>query len=377
MKRILFIGNAHHQLIFNMVKWLKYKDPEIRVDIINTKYNKDKELPSYYNEIYNYSIPEKLNLTPFFGKVAHIRNIKKFIRESPYTYQAVHFHFARTIYSSLIRELRKKTQKIVVTVWGSDFNAVSRFTKKRLRKLFNQADIVSLSNETMMVKFLNYYNWENKNSKFKIVKIGLEPLEYLQKKTFVKNDCKEKLNLPIDRIIISLGYNGSPNQQHIKIISALKNNTDLSEWKNKLFFVVPVTYGATKEYLRKVEVAITDLGFPFILYKSFLSEKEIACLRLHTDILIQLQRNDQFSGSMQEHIYAGGVVITGSWLPYTPLSNEGVYFRSIDNANKVVDELLFVLMNLETEKEKCKNNKNKIYQISSWKANIDKWIDLY
>lgn len=376
MKRILIIGDAHHQLIFNMVKWIRLVNPDIKVDIINTKYNTNKEIPEHYNEIYNYSISEKLNLTPFFGKAAHIRNIKKLIRQNPNTYDAVHFHFARTIYTSLIHELRKITDKIILTVWGSDFNAASSHTKKHLRKLFSRVDIISLSNESMMDNFLNYYNWSNDDEKFKIVRFGLEPLEYLKKNKTVKT-CKEELGLPEDHIVISLGYNGSQNQQHLKIISTLNTNKDLQNWKNKLFFVVPVTYGASKEYLLELEMALAKFDFPYILYKKFLSEREIACLRLHTDIMIQLQQNDQFSGSMQEHLYAGGVVITGSWLPYSPLTKAGIYLKSIDRVEELGDELYNVLLNLKAEKERCMKNRELIYHLSSWKNNVEKWIELY
>ena len=44
MKRILYIGDAHSQFIYNLVKWIHQHDPEYCIDIINTKYKKKKDL---------------------------------------------------------------------------------------------------------------------------------------------------------------------------------------------------------------------------------------------------------------------------------------------------------------------------------------------
>ena len=73
------------------------------------------------------------------------------------------------------------------------------------------------------------------------------------------------------------------------------------------------------------------------------------------------------------------LVITGSWLTYNDLSQEGIFFHVIDT----IDDLKSVLpMLLETKGYQLSNRikeKNKIgvAKLSSWKTNIDKWHEIY
>jgi hypothetical protein len=377
MKRILYIGDAHSQFIYNLVKWIHQHDPEYCIDIINTKYKKKKELKDYYCNVFNYEVPEYITQIPFLGKLFHIQKILKILKTIPYRYEAVHFHFARTIYIHLLKEVGKITDKKVLTVWGSDFYSVSDHTRKRLGKLLAGVDTVTFANEEVRNQVQDFYSVKKSPGEFRIAKFGLEPLEYLNKNVDEIMHFREELDLPEDRIIISLGYNGNPIQQHLKILRVLKEDKEFMKYKDRVFIIVPVTYGGTKEYVSKVEKLLKETDLPYKMFLKFLTEKEIAAIRVFTDILIQLQLSDQFSGSMQEHLFAGGVVITGSWLPYSTFKNEGVYFRTIGSLDQCSVELRFVIDSLDDEKMKCRENKEKIYKLSSWSGNVESWIDLY
>ena len=377
MKRILYIGDAHSQFNYNLVKWICKHDSEYCIDIINTKYKRDKKLTDHYCNIYNYEVPEYISQTPLLGKFFHIREILKILKTIPYRYQAVHFHFARTIYIYLLKEVGRIADKKVLTIWGSDFFAVSEHTRKRLGKLISGVDTVSIANEEVRNIVQDYYSLNNNNGKFRIAKFGLEPLEYLKTNPDEVKYLRKDLGLPEDRIIISLGYNGNTIQQHLKILKFLQNDSGFRKYKDRIYIVVPVTYGGTKEYISKIDDLLRESGFSYKMFTEFLSEKEIAALRFSTDILIQLQVSDQFSGSMQEHLFAGGVVITGSWLPYSTFKNEGVYFRTISNLDQISGELQLVIDSLNDEKIKCRKNKEIIYKLSSWGGNVESWMDLY
>ncbi len=377
MKRILYIGDAHSQFIYNLVKWIRNHDPEYCIDIINTKYKKTKELKDYYCKVYNYEVSEQLTKIPLLGKFLHIQKILKIIRSIPYKYEAVHFHFARTIYIHLLKEAGKITGKKILTIWGSDFYNVSDHTRKRLGKLLKGMDILTFANEEVKTHVQDNYAFNRNSGKFRIARFGLEPLEYLKESLVRIEYLRKDMNLPEDRIIISLGYNANPIQQHLKILKFLQNDKEFMKYKDRVFIIVPVTYGGTREYVSKIEDHLRESNLSYKMLTDFLTEKEIAALRLSTDILIQLQLSDQFSGSMQEHLFAGGVVITGSWLPYSTFINEGVYFRTISDLDQVSTELRFVIDSLDDEKMKCRENKDKIYKLSSWSENVDSWIDLY
>jgi hypothetical protein len=100
-------------------------------------------------------------------------------------------------------------------------------------------------------------------------------------------------------------------------------------------------------------------------------------LRKAPDIMIQLQKNDSFSASTQEHLYGENVLITGNWLPYGDLLEAGVYFRTADSCEASGDELLYCISNLETEKQKCTSNPDAVYKLSSWESNFPSWLRLY
>jgi spore maturation protein CgeB len=96
-----------------------------------------------------------------------------------------------------------------------------------------------------------------------------------------------------------------------------------------------------------------------------------------SDILIHVQTTDQLSSKMLQEMYAGSVVIAGSWLPYQQLFDDGIYFVSIDSIDELADTLTYVIGHLDEYKEKCKGNKDKVYKMSSWNNVADKWMRMW
>jgi len=138
-----------------------------------------------------------------------------------------------------------------------------------------------------------------------------------------------------------------------------------------------MTYGTEPEYRNKLKEALTRFPYPHAAIEYFLSDEDNAHLRKATDILIQVQKSDSFSASTQEHMFAGNLLITGDWLPYGDLEESGIYFRKIGLPRKSGDELLYCIEHLSQEKEKCNQNADAIYKLSSWSANIPHWLELY
>jgi len=93
--------------------------------------------------------------------------------------------------------------------------------------------------------------------------------------------------------------------------------------------------------------------------------------------MIQLQKSDQLSGTMQESLFAGSIVITGSWLPYQVLQDEGVYFKSISEFSELPGKLFEIIQNLNKENQKCSRNRSIIHRFSSWEYTINDWLLAY
>jgi glycosyltransferase involved in cell wall biosynthesis len=108
-----------------------------------------------------------------------------------------------------------------------------------------------------------------------------------------------------------------------------------------------------------------------------MNDREVAFLRLSSDIMIQVQNTDSFSSSMREHLYAGNVVITGDWLPYETLDKKGCFMLKVSDVDLVGEKLVYAINNLDSLKKRCQGNPEIIWELSSWENNIDSWCNLY
>jgi hypothetical protein len=93
--------------------------------------------------------------------------------------------------------------------------------------------------------------------------------------------------------------------------------------------------------------------------------------------MIQVQTTDQFSGAMQEHLYDGNHVITGSWLPYDLLKRKGVLFDQINHMDELPATIRRVFVNYATNSSLRKKNATIMHEISAWEHTIDDWLKLY
>ena len=99
-------------------------------------------------------------------------------------------------------------------------------------------------------------------------------------------------------------------------------------------------------------------------------------LRIVSNILITIQKTDALSSAIQEHIYAGGILIAGDWLPYQILSENGVFYLTtpLESLSETISK---TIENYALLKNKCMENNVKTAEISSWNAVIKDWIAIY
>ena len=149
------------------------------------------------------------------------------------------------------------------------------------------------------------------------------------------------------------------------------------ELMDEIQLILPITYGGTPKYKNQLLEKLKQLPFEYIFYDTFLTDEKVAQIRKASDIMIQLQLTDQFSGSMQEHLYSRNVVITGSWLPYETMKENGAWFIEIDKLEELYKVIPEIIKDFEKYELKTKNNPQVISELSSWDKNIYSWIDLY
>lgn len=380
--RILIIGVRSHIFIRSFVRWLRRSKLQIdNVDILSiAEKSSNKSEDELFDNIYSVSTTV-LNKLPLLEKIADVfyhANFRKLLQRISPSYDLIHVHYIENIVlrnASFFK--RVKQPKIVVSIWGSDYYRRGEKSKIKMLKLLNRADITTFTNKVTQKDLIQFYFNTGKRSDIKteVLRFGLEPLEILKNLNKTPAESKQFLELPTDAYVVCVGYNANPAQQHIEIIKGLiKKEKELPE---NLIIILPLTYGSKQTYVGKIKNELKKGRFKSKLFLSYMTELEVAHLRNACDVMIQLQITDQFSGSMQEHLYCGNIVITGSWLPYKTMDEQGVYFRKIDHVSKIGDELADCFKDYQNERSKYEYNKDVIYSLSSWKSNINRWTNLY
>jgi hypothetical protein len=375
--RLLLVGNANHQFITNLTNWLRKADSDIQIDILTT-------VPVKNNAAVCYDKIFHLDFNKLFYKLINkIKGLRRYYRFLLYReliaklpdYEIVHIHFLSVDAAFIAKEIKSSLDsQLVISVWGSDFYRLKNKNMKSFKKAFKTADKITFTNEKTRESFIEKLEWDISNCH--ICRFGLAPLEFLKKMNKGSKECKKELGWDNQKLAITIGYNAHPTQQHIKIIEQL-NSEAVAKLKNKVQLILPLTYGGDGKYIEKVQGAVEGSTFEYKMYTNYLTDKEVAKIRKASDIMIQVQKTDQFSGSMQEHLYTGDIVITGSWLPYQTLKDYGVYFSEVDKLSELPGKLSSIIEYYDSYKKETVSNPEVINYLSSWEKNIKDWIALY
>ena len=103
------------------------------------------------------------------------------------------------------------------------------------------------------------------------------------------------------------------------------------------------------------------------MLKSHLSNVDVAKLRIETDIAINIQQTDAFSGSLQEHLFAGNILLVGDWLPYDILDENHVFYKK-SSLTDLSDQIKDCIVNYDKYKKMTCGNQDKMHNISSWRV---------
>lgn len=376
--KLLIIGDALSQYTIHFSIALKRLDPSVTIDIINTRDfaigKINPVLNATYNQVFHYrpisGIVEKIpKIRVLFRNYRGAKTLEH-VKKNKEIYAVVLIHGFWKLNCEIYYKLNFLNTFTVGAVWGSDF--YQRGSNESLVfKTMDSCNLVIISTKNMVddinkVKLID-------NAKIRNCLFGLAPLDLLVKMQHIGlAESKIKLGFDPDDIIITCGYNGSPNQQHLYIISTLTRI--VPNIARKLKLLIPMTYGGTREYHENIKKSLIESGLDYTIYDSFLSDETIAYLRKATDIMLQIQRSDAFSGSMLEHLFSQNIIITGSWLPYQSLADNNIYYETIDDLSELDDKLISVLKNIESLSYTAKQlNTPDKFLPSLWSECIKDW----
>ncbi len=373
--KLLIVGDANHQYIINFCKWLRTVKPNLSITIISFHPIKNKSKANEHFDNFFEVPPNSKIISKIKGFRTFYLAWKLYRVISKNNLQAntilIHYVIPQLVYVAYF--LKKRTSNYTLALWGSDYY---RATPKSYFKInLKYADNIIIGSPQMIDDFKSKYPMQM--AKVHLCYFGNEPIENLKsfKETNVTNqNSRSYFNLSDDKINITIGHNGSKAHQHILILNELRQlRTDITQ---KIRVILPMTYGLGKNYLNEVKLIVESCSFECRIFTDFMDENEVAHLRNLTDVMLNLQTTDAFSGSMREVLYCGGLVINGSWLPYNFLKEMGIYFEEVNSVNEISNKLTSVINNFTELSDKCKTNAFIIYSISSWSQTIHKWKEV-
>ncbi len=369
--RILLIGIHNHPLVEQFALELrKNLDVPITIEIISRKPKSMFNTEAFDNVhwLYQENSKEMWNDIKAFKRLRTILNGAK-------QYDICHIHFTDYKYALIANLIKKKCRKLICTIWGSDYYRIGYIQKKILAYLLSHADYISFSNKRTREELIDELGFSLHQQKMTVVRYGLGLLHNIELLKRDREEIRKTFNISHQTIVITCGYNADQSQQHIAMLEAI-NTLDQKQKSNILLFL-PLTYGGNQEYTNQIKTKLKQINTNFQVFTEFLSDDNLAKLRLVSDIMIQIQKTDQFSGSMQEHMYAGDLIITGDWLPYETMKERGAFFLEISHTNNLSKELSNILSNFDTYKKKCEINEEAIKGLSHWNVSIEDWLKLY
>jgi hypothetical protein len=367
--RILLIGNHHSVFPSEITKKLRKSGIEVaHVDFrtLQIETGEDAVETRYAERLKKMMLPKRLHSLARLYLLAKILGYKQD--------EVVHFHYARWFYFLLVPILRRTEKSVAVTVYGSDFYRIAPWQRRLQRLFFHAVEAISFTNEGTMASLLAAD--ASLQKKCFITRFGLSPLDVIDRcRGTAKAVMREALGVPEYPVTVACGYNANPGQQHLKIIEALQRLP--AGIREKTLFLFPLMYSGTEEYRLKVRNALESSGLHWHILDTFLEGKKNAYVRLLPDVMINMLMSDQLSGSMQEHLYAGNVVIAGAWLPYEIFIERGVYMEQVDSFNALPEAIDSTIENLSDAHRKTSHNRKVIRALSGWEAAMPGWQQLY
>ncbi|UWN51847.1 hypothetical protein ASALC70_04082 [Alcanivorax sp. ALC70] len=278
----------------------------------------------------------------------------------------INFHYPNYRYLLAVYFLRLSGRKYTVCLWGSDYLKVDGLRAIVLKYICSGAVGISIASPLAAENFAAKYCLSS--AKVVVLPFLIPNIEdlYLRvlKKSIPATDRGRRINL-------LCGTNGSENQQFNKIIEALR----LVE--NKVFdkFVVlfHLGYGAAENVEAEILEFQRNTKFEVRVEKDFLHGEQLLSFRENIDVLIQIQKTDQLSAAMLEHLVLNKLVITGDWLEYSILDHADVFYQKVTRqatSENIAKALEDIAVNGIPD---IVDNAKKIVSLFGYKENIVKW----
>lgn len=298
----------------------------------------------------------------------------------PLDYHIYHFHFCSIKNLQYLHYL-PKTVNTICSFWGSDlYRNNSPRVLFYVRKALEKTKAITIQTPEMGTHLMEKYGFDLR-PKITYARFALERTIYDNINAY-KNDktvieaFKESIGVALDKIVVVIGYSAVAAFNHIEIIQTLISLSTAT--KNKICIILPLTYQRNDVYLNSLKITIAkSKDLEILTLENYLSNFDIAKLRLSTDIQIQMPVSDALSGSVTEVLYAGNSLIAGDWLPYTYFKEVGLHFDTVSNYKELLVLLENMVNNMSTQKLKNAKNPTIVRNNFFPEQTVTAWLELY
>lgn len=268
--------------------------------------------------------------------------------------------------------LRLRFQRVVIIAYGSD--VLRRNRKFDFFLKFGLLFVSRFYATNQNILDAAVFSFPIVRDRSGIIRFGLPVFDAIDK--FVaegidSSKAKSLLGLDCKKDLICLGYSASSGQRQRELMNFFCAND-----MRKFSFLVPAQYGEPDVIqdlcnFHSESVCVNDI---FVLTE-FYDVDKIALLRLATSVLLNHSVTDAFSGTVQETVYAGGLVLAVENLPYENMPGYDSAIKSYEQLDDVMH--FFESPTYEEWKLEAKKfrdyNVHALHETSSWSGVLEDW----
>lgn len=317
--KILVIAiDCHYSHMTRFICNLKQENPEVEIHFVTEKEKAEvpEELINNVDKVFYWRLPKEEGYWSVLKLLFTIRKRCKSLSKHS-LYDVVNVHFPHFYMAVTMNYLRKMSNNIVVSPWGSDILRVGgRRFKILLKGVLAKCDYITTAVEGNAGKRILSFLPDCRN-KFYPQVWGSETIDYISSHLGETDTQSAKEHFGLSgKYVITCGYNAFRAQNHDKIIDAIVQIR--SELPDNLLLLFPVSYGGKNKdmYVAELREKCQKEQLDSLFVEDYLSVSDVFLLRMATDMFIHAQRTDAGCASLQEYVLCNKKIVHGSWIRY-------------------------------------------------------------
>ena len=259
----------------------------------------------------------------FFKKCAFLMKLGKV--------DVCHIHYAHQSSCVLYKMFRFNFRKMILSFWGTDILNPPKNEAKQQVSVLKYADAITCTVEHTKEIFRQRFG-QKYDSKLFFGRFAAGALSFIKKYStqISREECRKSFNIPDGKICVVCGYNANTAQHQDIILNEFSQLP--TEYIEKIHLIIPMQYNVIdSDYVMHVKSLAASCGYTYDILEEYVPFERNAQLSLATDIYLNFRDTDAFSNAMKEQLYAGSLMIQGSWLVYEELDQIKANVIKIDS----------------------------------------------